>query len=343
MINFNCPKCAEELSVPDSLAGQMQVCPACGEGTPVPTVPGADAAPGTPSSEKPASETPVAKLSSRHVRTILLGGVLLVVLVAGVLIFLALRQSQGQTREELILDLGKGVTMKLVLVPAGKFLMGSPADEKGRNDNEGPQHEVTISRPFFMGVYEVTLKQYGTLRPLGLWGLAAEDSRRFPVRVTSQGAGEFCEALSKKTGKTVRLPTEAEWEYACRAGTTTRFSFGDNQSKLRRYGNYAGRSRSSFGEDVLGGRFKPNAFGLYDMHGNHWEWCSDAYGENYYRNSPGTDPKGPDKGRYQVLRGGSWRSPPDECRAAHRGKYGVWQNTRHCGFRVVVESGPCMD
>ena len=312
MIRYHCSNCDTKLESPASMAGRKDRCPVCGSPCDVP--------------------------ASRRRWPVAVGigaGLLLLGIGVVVAIFVLMRPGQpDQRREELILDLGKDVTMKLVLIPAGKFLMGSPADEKGRNDNEGPQHEVTIGRPFFMGVYEVTLEQYGTL--VG-WGLTAKNRRRFPVRATSQGAEKFCEALSKKTGKTVRLPTEAEWEYACRAGATTRFSFGDDESDLHMYGNYANRSRTSFREYVLGGRFKPNAFGLYDMHGNVWEWCSDAYGENYYRNSPATDPKGPTKGRYQVLRGGSCRQPPDQCRAAHRGNYGPWQNTNYCGFRVVVE------
>jgi len=199
----------------------------------------------------------------------------------------------------LTLDLGKGVTMKLVLIRPGKFVMGSPDSEQGRNKNEGPQHEVTISKPFCMGATEVTQAQFEAL--MGTNPSKFKGPTNPVDSVTWDEAVEFCRKLSEKTGKAVRLPTEAEWEYACRAGSKTRFSFGDSDSVL---GDYAWCGSNSGGKTHPVGQKKPNPWGLYDMHGNLYEWCADW--RSPYSSKASTDPQGPGSGNRPGLRGGSW-------------------------------------
>ncbi len=246
------------------------------------------------------------------------------------------------------LDLGKAVTMELVLIPAGKFTMGSPDSEEGRSSSEGPQHEVTISKPFYMGAHEVTQEQYEAVigsHPSKSHFIGATN----PVEMVSwEDAVAFCHALFRKTGKTVNLPTEAQWEYACRAGSKTRFSFSDSDAYLHRYGNYCDKSNTDYlwwqdkahndGHDKTAsvGSFWSNAFGLYDMHGNVWEWCNDWYADSY-ANAKNVDPAGPDSGSLRVLRGGGWGRAPALCRSAFR--YGGTRAFRylHVGFRVSVD------
>jgi len=201
----------------------------------------------------------------------------------------------------LTLDLGNGVTMKLVLIRPGRFVMGSPDSEQGRAADEGPQHVVVISKPFYMGVTEVTQAQYEAVM-----GTNPSDFKGPTNPVEKVGwadAVEFCRKLSEKTGKAVRLPTEAEWEYACRAGTKTRFSFGDSEGALGDYAWYMGNSGNKT-QPV--GRKKPNPWGLYDMHGNVMEWCADMYGN--YSSEASTDPQAPGSGGRRVFRGGAWKN-----------------------------------
>ena len=265
--------------------------------------------------------------------------------------------SYSASGKQLTLDLGNKVTMKLVIIPAGKFMMGSPEGEKDRDKNEGPQHEVTISNPFYMGVYDVTLEQYEQIMDENPDN--SEETQEPVQCVCWDDAVEFCEALSKKSGMAVSLPTEAQWEYACRAGSKTRFSYGDDDDKL---GDYAWYLKSSDGKMHPVGQKKPNAWGLYDMHGNVGQWCSDWYGD--YPSLIQTDPKGPASGKFHVLRGGSLGGTPQVCRSArrypgdpgewsgkttvverdssqHSGDPGVWRglNGSH-GFRVVVAAHP---
>ena len=267
---------------------------------------------------------------------------------------------------ELTLDLGNHVTMRLVWIPAGKFLMGGPEGEHlkvtrelsrvleldeqvAETDNsfaiEGLQREVTISKPFYMGACEVTQEQYEQIMDENPGEFHGEQNPA--EQVSWYDATAFCKKLSQKTGRTVRLPTEAQWEYACRAGTTTRFSFGDDDVDLHKYGNYLDKSNTSgipwqdndhsdgFDKTAPVGSLRPNDWGLYDMHGNVWEWCSDLF-EPFYVSTKHVDPTGATAGIYRVLRGGSWLSPPAYCRSACR----LWDTPDdrldYVGFRVVV-------
>ncbi|MBL7132721.1 MAG: formylglycine-generating enzyme family protein [Phycisphaerae bacterium] len=223
--------------------------------------------------------------------------------------------------------------MKLVLIPAGTFTMGSPKTEMWRGWYEGPQRKVTITKPFYMGIYEVTQEQYEAVvgkNPAKLKGA------KNPVQSVSWDDGvAFCKALSKKTRKTVRLPTEAEWEYACRAGAKTAFCFGDDQKQLGDYAWYDGNSGS---KTHPVGQKKPNAWGLHDMHGNVYEWCSDWYGDSY-ANAKAVDPQGAASGSGRVLRGGYWGSYKCGCRSAFRFRFAPSTQWNLIGFRVVVVFG----
>ncbi len=239
--------------------------------------------------------------------------------------------TQPSPAKELTLDLGNEVTMKVVLVPAGKFLMGSPEGEKDRNPDEGPQHEVTIGKPFYLGVYEVTQLQYQTM--MGKNPAGIKDGHHPVVNVSWNEAVQFCEKVSVKTGKAVSLPTEAQWEYACRAGSKTRFCCGDDNAG-ETVGDYAWCAKNTGGMTHPVGQKKPNAWGLYDMHGNVWEWCADWYAP--YAGTAVVDPRGPDSGMSRVLRGGSWDGDPQDCRSSCR----LWimpaDRSIGYGFRVAV-------
>jgi formylglycine-generating enzyme required for sulfatase activity len=197
------------------------------------------------------------------------------------------------------LDLGNDITMKLIFIRPGKFMMGSPDSEEGRKADEGPQHEVAISKPFYLGLTEVTQAQYEAV--MGTNPSQFKGPTNPVEMVTWNEAADFCRKLSAKTRKAVRLPTEAEWEYACRAGTKTRYSFGDADTDL---GDYCWYHSNSGGTTHPVGQKKPNAWGLYDMHGNVMEWCADWYGN--YPSGACTDPQGPASGTHRVKRGGSY-------------------------------------
>jgi formylglycine-generating enzyme required for sulfatase activity len=248
-------------------------------------------------------------------------------------------------------DLGAGVTMKMVLIPPGRFLMGSSKDEEKREKDEGPQHEVEITKGFYMGVYPVTQAEYEEVTGKspscfckqggGKDKVANEDTGQFPVeQVSWEDAVALCESLTKKDTKRPKgwvygLPMEAEWEYACRAGTQTAYSFGDDPKQLGKYAWYDGNSGRR--THAVGTR-KANPWGLHDMHGNVWQWCADWYGEDYYENSPAKDPKGPPDGGSRVLRGGSWFVFPRHCRAAFRIRREPGNNDENIGFRVVLRA-----
>jgi sulfatase modifying factor 1 len=205
-------------------------------------------------------------------------------------------------------DLGNGISIEMVLIPAGKFKMGSPESEKDRYKEE-TQHEVTLTKPYYMGKYEVTQEQWESVM-----GKNPSDTKgaKLPVtKVSWDDCQEFIKKLNKKTNGGYRLPTEAEWECACRAGTITAFSFGDQITP--KDANY---KDSKIGKPIEVGSYEPNAFGLYDMHGNVWEWCEDWYAD--YPAGSVTDPKGPATGEDRVLRGGSFFSDGSDARSSNR-------------------------
>lgn len=222
------------------------------------------------------------------------------------------------------------IGMELRLIPAGSFIVGSPENEKGRRSNEGPQHKVTISRPFYLGVYEVTQEQYEKV--MGSNPSKFKGSRRPVENVKWQDALTFCKKLSNKE-KTMqyRLPTEAEWEYAARAGTGTAFFWGDEMD-----GEYCWYLRNSGSETKEVGTRKPNPWGLYDMCGNVWEWCEDWYGNKIYSSSERLDPKGPSSGVNRVIRGGGWYADSHYCRSAYRDQATSGLRGDVAGFRVLA-------
>jgi formylglycine-generating enzyme required for sulfatase activity len=289
------------------------------------------------------------------------------------------------------------IGMKLTLIPAGDFVMGSHESAEDtaaffkktygvdfltadRFKDEHPQHRVRITRPFYLGTYHVTRGQFrrfvsdtgyktdaekealvaGWNAEKKTFDRSKEYSWRNPgfqqtdehpvVNVSWNDAMAFCQWLSRKEGKSYRLPTEAQWEYACRAGTTTRYYSGDDPETLAKVGNvpdaaaraqfpnwrFTIKASDGYVFTAPVGSFRPNGFGLYDMHGNAWEWCSDRYGVKYYAASPVDDPEGPETGDARVLRGGSWGNWPSITRSAERERYAAASLFNYgVGFRVV--------
>jgi formylglycine-generating enzyme required for sulfatase activity len=240
------------------------------------------------------------------------------------------------------------IGIKLVLIPPGEFLMGSPESEKDRRTNEY-QHRVRITKPFYLGVYPVTQQEYEDVmgeNPSEFTG----DKRRPVENVFWLDAVRFFNRLSERAGRepyyridgenvTVeggdgyRLPTEAEWEYACRAGTTSRWSCGDEEDDLDRVAWYAANAD---GTTHPVGEKEPNAWGLFDMHGNVLEWCWDWYDEDYYNSSPVSDPQGPSEASFRVFRGGCWWFDAWRCRAAFRRRFVPAGRHIFLGFRVAA-------
>ena len=218
------------------------------------------------------------------------------------------------------------IGMKLRLIKAGEFMMGS---EKG-HDNEKPVHKVKITRPFYIGVYEITQAQYE--KTMGNNPSHFRRANRPVECVTWDNAVLFCKKLSEKEGVKYRLPTEAEWEYACRAGTRTVYYWGDEMD-----GRYAWYPVNSERKTHDVGLKKPNAWGLYDMSGNVSEWTSDWYDWDYYNSSPSNNPRGPAAGEFRALRGGSWYNFSGICRSADRRGRDPGGSSNSCGFRVVRE------
>jgi formylglycine-generating enzyme required for sulfatase activity len=268
------------------------------------------------------------------------------------------KKEDDETKLEAAKSFTNSVGMKLVLIPKGKFKMGSPEDEKDRSTDE-KQHDVEITRPFCLGIYTVTQKQYKEVmgeNPSWFSAMGAGkddvkglDTDDFPVETVSwHDAKRFCEKLSdlpaeKRRGRTYRLPTEAEWEYACRGGahSSNPFHFGKSLSSRQANfdGNhpYGGADKGPYLERTCKvGSYDPNKFGLHDMHGNVWQWCADWYAKDYYEKSPKKDPKGPASGTVRVVRGGSWRGVGWLCRAAFR--LHVVPDGRCIGFRVACDS-----
>ena len=250
--------------------------------------------------------------------------------------------------------------MEFVLVAAGEFTMGSspeevdhilglhPTRDRGWFLDEHPTHRVRISRPFYVGVHEVTNAQYRQYAPKhGSKDFMGQDlggDRQPVVMVSWQDALGFCRWLSKRDGRHYDLPTEAEWEYACRAGTDGAFHWGGSVRPDRF--NYADRNTTFSGRDQEGddghaasaavGSYPPNPLGVHDMLGNVWEWCSDWYGRDYYRQSPTVDPRGPSSGHMRVCRGGAWNVFPPDARCAKRGAFIPEDGCIWVGFRVVL-------
>ncbi len=272
--------------------------------------------------------------------------------------------------------------MRMVFVPGGEFHMGSAPPRSGESVDEIPLHKVRLTRGFYMGQTEVTRRHFAAFVSDAVWETQAERegwsyawrrgsfqmvrgvSLRNPgfaqtddhpvVCVSWYDAVEFCRWLGHREGKRYRLPTESEWEYACRAGTDTAYHWGDRPEDGVGWCNVADQSaRAEFSRvpspsllfpwsdgytfTAPVGQFRPNAFGLHDMHGNVLEFCSDWYGQNYYQDSPATDPTGPKSGEFRVLRGGDWSSYPKGCRAAKRYRDKPSIRCSNLGFRVVLD------
>ena len=233
----------------------------------------------------------------------------------------------------LAITLSKAVKIKFVLIKAGEFLMGTlPSDEDWDSD-EGRQCLVKITQPFYLGMWPVTQTQWQAL--------TGENPSFFkdpasPVEcVDWEECQTFCKRLSVQAGVSVRLPTEAEWEYACRAGSLSKWNFGDDESRL---GTYAWYDGNSSGKTHPCAEKEPNQWGLYDMHGNIWEWCADWFDLKYDSGSSLTNPCGPTFGSHRVLRGGSWGASARTCRSAHRGKSDPRIRNFVTGCRLVVET-----
>jgi formylglycine-generating enzyme required for sulfatase activity len=265
------------------------------------------------------------------------------------------QQEAAAKRLGITMETTNSIGMRLRLIPAGTFTMGSSKEEidhllrfgdawdrdTGSYLSEGPEHQVEITRPFYLATTEVTVGQFRQfVEAKGSPGLGArwtdpgfEQTDNHPVVFISWNAAvDFCKWLSDREGKTYRLPTEAEWEYCCRAGISgTRYCYGDDAAQLE---DYAWYHKNSGGGTHPVGKKKPNDWGLYDMHGNAWEWCQDYYAQNYYKRSRVKDPMGPDFGGMRVHRGGSYSHHALSCRSAFRPSYPA--DGERDGFRVLL-------
>jgi formylglycine-generating enzyme required for sulfatase activity len=243
------------------------------------------------------------------------------------------------------------IDMAFVLIPAGSFQMGSSDDDPEATSAEKPRHRVTISKPFYLGRFEVTQAQW--LAVMGTGSFASARSNPYynlpgmadrlnkpdhPATVSWNEAQAFVQRLNAKEGHTrYRLPTEAEWEYAARAGTTTAYSYGDDTRQLGRY--------AWFGEDFASGATHavgqklPNPWGLHDVHGNVWEWTQDRYSERH-DSRDAIDPRGPSSGESRVVRGGSWHETSTSWRSAFRKPYSADYRGISIGFRVALDTVP---
>jgi formylglycine-generating enzyme required for sulfatase activity len=254
------------------------------------------------------------------------------------------------------LQVVNSIGMKLVFVPPGQFQMGSPADSYSRDGDERI-HVANIHVAFYLGVYEVTQEQYeqvmgrnpSVFSENGDRGSAlnGEPSRQFPVdSISWEDAAKFCRQLSQipdeqGLGRRYRLPTEAEWEYACRAGTTTAFHVGSALTGRSANCNEGWTDENEenilpLGRTATVGSYAPNAFGLYDMHGNVMEWCHDWYVGDYFDKSPPYAPQGPSLAASRVLRGGCWAHGAGDCRSADRLRNSPQMRSLYVGFRVVM-------
>lgn len=241
------------------------------------------------------------------------------------------------------------VGMDFVRIPAGNFPMGADDGDREAGASEKPRHQIAITRPFYMARFEVTQAQWEAVMGsnpytlsrsnpyYNLPGMAARITKpTHPATVSWNDAQEFIRRLNQKeSGARYRLPTEAEWEYAARAGTTTAYSFGDDATELGRYA-WHGESFATGGTHPVGQKLA-NPWGLHDVHGNVWEWVQDWYDPRYYANSPANDPQGPASGSQRVVRGGSWHSTGDGWRSAFRRAYEPDYRGISIGLRLVRE------
>ena len=273
-------------------------------------------------------------------------GIAMVLGLVGALTVMAQEVKPGKIE---VIDFGEGVKLEMVLVPAGKFKMGFTKKELAElkveiqetlkkelrkedldvldliMSKQGKQHEVTLTKPFYIGRYEVTQEQWDSV--IGKNPSATKGAKLPVTRVSWEDCQEFIKKLNAKTNGGYRLPTEAEWEFACRAGTSTAYSFGDNITPKE--ANYSG---SKIDKPVAVGSYQPNAFGLYDMHGNVFEWCEDWHGEYPFAV---TDPKGPATGKYRVLRGGSFNFRDSNARSSDRDVFTPSLRSDFVGFRLA--------
>jgi eukaryotic-like serine/threonine-protein kinase len=243
-------------------------------------------------------------------------------------------------------DLGGGISMTMVKIPAAIFMMGSPDNEVNRFDSESPQQQVSVPT-FYLGQTLITQSQYQAI--MGNNPAYFSGDGNLPVEYVSWlDAMDFCDKLTQQSGNTYRLPSEAEWQYACRAGTITSYAFGETINPLvANYdgnGPYGGAAMGEYREKTTSvGSFPPNLFGLYDMHGNLWEWCLDEWVNNYNKAPTDGSARGDiisrDENKVRLLCGGSWDDDAQNCRSAVRGGHAAWVRYNNVGFRVVWCSG----
>lgn len=246
-------------------------------------------------------------------------------------IFVSLSVMAAEPADETRITLPGGVEMEFRLIPEGDFLMGSEDDEEGRHGDEGPVHHVTITEPFYFGTYEVTQRQWLTLMDDNPSLFAGRLDN--PVeRITWNEAQQFIDKLNELGQGAFRLPTEAEWEHACRAGTQTRFHWGDDPGYKIIY-QYSWFNPITHAQTMPVGGKKPNPWGLYDITGNVWEWCLDWKGP--YTAEAKVDPRGPDSGELKCFRGSSWYDAPDKQRSANRHGHAPDERYSTIGMRVV--------
>jgi uncharacterized protein (TIGR02996 family) len=270
------------------------------------------------------------------------------------------REMLASGMQPIVPTITNSIGMKFALIPAGSFLMGSPESEVDRSDHE-TQHPVTITRPFFLGIYIVTQQEYERVTGAnpsyfsktggGKAKVKKLDTSRFPVeKVSHDDAVAFCKLLSElpeeqQCGRSYRLPTEAEWEYSCRGGATVSkpFHFGNSLCSTQANFNggypYGAAAKGPYLERPCPvGSYPANVFGLHDMHGNVWEWCEDWYAEGYYRTeaAAGPNPVNLAAASARVLRGGCWINDGRLCRSASHSRYEPVRRSRYCGFRLAA-------
>ena len=247
-------------------------------------------------------------------------------------------QKDWATYLKVDLETKNSIGMPLRLIPAGEFTMGSPKSETNRDEDE-VSHVVRISKPFYLGQHEVTQGEWNAVMKFQPWkgkGYTTEGANHPATHIDWDSADNFCKVLSEKEGKTYRLPTEAEWEFACRAGPTTAYPFGNDDKDLVKsawFGSNVGENGEKFTHPV--NQKLANPFGLHDMSGNVWEWCADWLDEKYYSKSPKSDPQGAASGEKRVYRGGGWIHHSSKCRSAARSGYFPIYKSNAVGFRVV--------